>query len=178
MPMEIEYFEKTFTAMEESIKDLQESLSINKEMLKTVLSSGIDDDTLHETFYKITQENSKLIKQNQSLTKERDIALFKLDKAEFESCMAPIVPKSEDVRKLNTKSTCFQLSKIIAIDIRDSITPSNLLPQSKELTIDQNELGIRLKEILNRYIPNRKDLDSALTNIIQLTGMRFGLFFR
>lgn len=90
--------------MEESIKDLQHTLNINKEMLKNVLSSGIDDDTLTATFYKITDENSKLIKANAKLTKERDIALFRVEKLEFENAIAPLVPQSEDVRKHNTKS--------------------------------------------------------------------------
>ena len=85
--------------MEDSIKDLYQSLSINKEMLKSVITSGIDDETLSATFYKMADENSKLTKANQKLTKERDIALFKLEKLELESVLAPSVPQSEDVRK-------------------------------------------------------------------------------
>lgn len=104
-PVSTQYFEKTFSVMEESIKDLQESLNINKDLLKDVLSSGISDNTISATFYKITEENSKLAKANHKLAKERDIALFKCDKVAFEAAMAPSIPKSEDVRRFESKST-------------------------------------------------------------------------
>ena len=94
--------------MEESIKDLYESLKINKEMLTTVISSGINDKTLTTTFYKLTEENSKLIKSNQILSKERDVALFKLEKLEFENALAlTIQNKTEDVR-FNWNAKCKQ----------------------------------------------------------------------
>lgn len=104
----IPYFEKTFSMMNESIRDLQKTLSINKEMLKNILSSGIDDETISATFYKITDENTKLIKDNQRLTKERDIALFKSQKAAFEIALAPIIPKSEDVRRFESHTIAFR----------------------------------------------------------------------
>lgn len=85
--------------MEESIKDLYESLKINKEMLKNILTTGINDNNLTATFYKLAEENAKLIKSNQILAKERDIALFKLDKLEFENALAPAVAKSDDARQ-------------------------------------------------------------------------------
>lgn len=108
--------------MEESIKDLYESLKINKEMLKNILTSGVNDDTLTATFYKLAEENAKLIKNNQIITKERDVALFKLDKLEFENALAPPVPKSDDVRQnYDAKSKIFIIDKmklILAVDIR------------------------------------------------------------
>jgi hypothetical protein len=91
--------------MKESIRDLQESLSINKDLLKNVLSSAINDNILSTTFYKITEENSKLQKKNHKLTKKLDKALFKCEKVAFETAMALSIPKSEDVRRFESKST-------------------------------------------------------------------------
>ena len=100
--------------MEESIKDLQETLNINKEMLKNILSGEIDDETVSTTFYKLTEENTRLLKINQKLTKERDIALFKSEKSAFESSMAPIIPKSDDVRRFEnfTCSNKYDFNKL------------------------------------------------------------------
>ena len=100
--------------MEDSIRDLNQSLMINKEMLKSVITSGIDDETLSVTFYQLAEENSRLTKTNHKLTKERDIALFKLDKMEFESVIAPSVPQSEDVRKncnLRSKNCLYSINQ-------------------------------------------------------------------
>jgi hypothetical protein len=75
-------------------------------MIQNLLLNGINDDTIAETFQKITQENSKLVKSNHKLLKERDVALFKLEKSNFEKALNPLIPKSEDVRS-RTKSKLF-----------------------------------------------------------------------
>lgn len=130
--------------MEESIKDLQESLKINKEMLQNILSSGIDDETVSATFYKITEENTKLMKANQELTKERDIALFKSEKAAFETAMNPIIPRSEEVRKFENHTLGHKSDKISLCSPKEPVRRQSNGTSSREE---------QLTKILEDHIP-------------------------
>lgn len=130
--------------MEESIKDLQESLKINKGMLKNILSSGIDDETVSATLYKITEENTKLMKANEELTKERDIELFKNEKVAFETAMNPIVPRSEEVRALENYTLAYKNEKM---NLCSPKQPSR--SNSEEVSTKEKELV----KILEKHLP-------------------------
>ena len=145
--------------MEESIKDLQQSLIINKNMLHELLSSEIDDDTLSATFYKISDENNQLLKSNQKLVKERDIALFKAEKMEFERTIVPQMPMSEDVRKSFNEKSIKQLDGMHNM-FKDSL--KDLLSKF----VEENSVEKVVSEIESLIEPH-DDLKSKVSKVFE-----------
>lgn len=69
--------------LQDSVSSLNKSLAIHKEMLIQALAPHIKDEEWSALFYKLMDENRKLARELQTVTKEWDDALISKAKLEF-----------------------------------------------------------------------------------------------